>query len=191
MLAAEERRTLPPDHFTRSFGMKSERIIPEILEWTNDAREVKRLALRKETLYREILRAAGIAPLPGVVEWLERLRDASVPCAVASSTHLANIRCALEVIHLEPFFPVIVSAEDVTRGKPDPEVFLVAARKINVPPSRCVVFEDARVGIEAAKAAGMKVIGVATTHAADVLRDADRVVQRLDELDVTEVGQWF
>jgi beta-phosphoglucomutase family hydrolase len=190
LLAAEEGRTLAPDDFMRGFGRKSEQIIREMLGWTNDPQEARRLAVRKETLYREIVRAGGIAPLPGVAEWLARLRAASVPCAIASSTHLANIRCVLEVIRLEKFFRAIVSAEDVTRGKPDPEVFLAAARKIDLSADRCVVFEDAHVGIEAARAAGMKVIAVTTTHPAEELQDADRVVRRLDELNVEELSRW-
>jgi|SRR6266850_2552857 len=191
MLAAEERRSLPPNHFQRSFGMKSERIIPELLQWMDDPREVTRLALRKEALYREILRAGRIAPLPGVVNWLNRLRAAAVPCSIASSTHRENIECALGALGLENVFTAMVSAEDVTHGKPDPEVFLLAAQKLGVAPKRCVVFEDAHVGIEAAKAAGMKVIGVATTHPAETLQDADRVVRQLDELSVAELSQWF
>src|ERR1041385_7004492 len=191
LLAAEERRNLPPDHFQRSFGMKSERIIPELLQWTNDLPEVKRLALRKEALYREVLLAGRIAPLPGVVNWLNRLRTAAVPCIIASSTHRENIECALAALQLENFFTAMVSAEDVTHGKPDPEVFLLAAQKLGMPPNRCVVFEDAHVGIEAARAAGMKVVGVATTHPADTLQDADRVVQQLDELSVAGLSQWF
>jgi beta-phosphoglucomutase family hydrolase len=191
LLAAEENRPLPPDHFKRSFGMKNEKIIPELLRWTSDPQEIRRLSLRKEALYREIVRAEGIAPLAGVVGWLNRLRDASVPCAIASSTHRENITCTLGVLGLEKFFAAIVSAEDVTHGKPDPEVFLMAARKIGVPAKRCVVFEDAHVGIEAARAAGMKVIGVATTHPAETLQDADRVVHHLDELGIAEIANWW
>jgi beta-phosphoglucomutase family hydrolase len=191
LLAAEERLALPSDHFQRSFGMKSERIIPELLQWTSDPQEVKRLALRKEALYREILRAGRIKPLPGVVNWLNRLRAAAVPCSIVSSTHRENIECALGALGLEDFFATIVSAEDVTHGKPDPEVFLLAAQKLDMPPKCCVVFEDAHVGIEAARAAGMKVIGVATTHPAVALQDADRVVRQLDELSVAELSQWF
>jgi beta-phosphoglucomutase family hydrolase len=191
MLATEEKRALPLNHFKRSFGMKNEKIIPELLQWTNDPLEIRRLSLRKEALYREIVRAGGIAPLPGVVNWLDSLRAASVPCAIASSTHRENITCTLGVLGLEKFFTAIVSAEDVTHGKPDPEVFLLAARKIGMPPGRCVVFEDAHVGIEAARAARMRVVGVATTHPAEDLRDADRVVRQIDELTVAELSKWW
>ena len=190
-LARAEGRTLPADHFKRSFGMRNEQIFPDILRWTTEPAEIKRLALLKERLYRDILRQSGIAPIPGVTEFLGQLRTASVPCAIGSSTPRENIDCVMEMIKLRDRFRVIVAGEDVTRGKPNPEVFLLAASKLGVAPERCVVFEDAHVGIEAARAAGIKVVGVATTHPAESLADADRVVQRLDELGLDEIERWF
>jgi beta-phosphoglucomutase family hydrolase len=190
-LAAEQRRPLPPDHFKRSFGMKNEQIIPEILRWTDDPEQIRNMSLRKEALYREVIREQGIAPLPGVATWLEALRAASVPCVVATSTPRENITFTLGLIGFEKYFGAIVTGEDVTRGKPAPDIFLLAAKKLNAPPARCVVFEDAHVGIEAARRAGMKVVGVATTHPADTLVGADRIVRRLDELTVEEVARWF
>ena len=82
----------------------------------------------------------------------------------------------------------IVSAEDVVRGKPQPDVFLKAAEKLKITPEGCVVFEDAHVGIEAGHAAGMKVVAVTTTHRADELGAADLVVRQLDELTIEQVA---
>ena len=190
-LADEESLTLPEGHFMRGFGMRNEAIIPELLGWTHDAEEARRLAARKEQLYRDIIAERGIASLPGAAEWLARLKQAGVPCVVGSSTERLNITFVLERINLSDHFRALVCGDDVTRGKPDPEVFLKAAQAADTPPARCVVFEDAHVGIEAARAAGMKVVGVATTHPAHTLRDADRVVGRLDELTVAELSDWF
>jgi beta-phosphoglucomutase family hydrolase len=190
-VAVEEGRVLPPGSFKRSFGMKNDRVITELLGWTRDPEEIARLSRRKEEIYRELVRHDRLAPLPGVVEWLNALRVARVPCAVASSTPRENIECVIDALKLRDYFAAFVVAEDVTHGKPHPEVFLLAARRLGVPPDRCVVFEDAHVGLEAARAAGMKVVGVATTHAPDTLRDADCVVLRIDELRVEEVGLWF
>ena len=89
------------------------------------------------------------------------------------------------------FFQAIVAAEDVHQGKPDPEVFLLAARKLGSRPERSVVFEDAYVGIQAARHAGMKVVALATTHPAETLRGADRVARRLDELTLEEIERWW
>src|SRR4051794_20980909 len=123
-LALEEKQPLPADHFTRSFGMKNERVIPEILGWTEDVAEIRRLSLRKEALYRIIVKERGVEALPGVAEFLRRLREARVPCAVGSSTHRLNIDTILDVLGFTGFFDVIVTAENVRHGKPHPEVFL-------------------------------------------------------------------
>jgi len=186
-LAAEEQRSLPADHFTRGFGMKNEIIIPRLLGWTHDGAEIRRLSLRKEALYRAIIRTDGLVALPGVTAWLDRLRAAGIPRIIASSTHRLNITCTLDVIGLTGYFRDIVSAEDVAHGKPDPEVFLTAGQRLGFPPARSVVFEDTHVGIEAADRAGMKVIAVAGTHPGESLAGADRVVHRLDELTVPAV----
>jgi HAD superfamily hydrolase (TIGR01509 family) len=190
-LAQEEKKSLPQGHFIKGFGRKNDYIIPEILGWTHEAGEIERIALRKEAIYRDIVGEWGIEPLPGVREWLGALKEAGVPTAIGSSTHRANIDLSLGIMGLQPFFAHVVSSEDVTRGKPDPQVFLTAARKIDRKPEACVVFEDAHVGIEAARAGGMRAIAVATTHRPGELTNADRVVFRMDELDLAEVGRWL
>jgi beta-phosphoglucomutase family hydrolase len=189
-LAAEERRILPPDHFVLGFGKKNEWIIPELLKWTSETAEIRRLSLRKEALYREVVVERGLEALPGVREFLERLDAASIPSCVGSSTHRENITTILAVLGFARYFDRMVTSEDVSHGKPHPEVFLKAAEKIGRPPEQCVVFEDAFAGIEAARAAGMKVVGVATTHSPEALAGkVDRVVRRLDELQVEDLGR--
>lgn len=187
-LAAEERKALPPDHFKLGFGKKNEWIIPNLLSWSAEAAEVHRLSLRKEALYREIVVERGLRALPGVDIFLERLRAAGVPTCIGSSTHRENITTILGVLGFEGLFGGMVTSEDVTHGKPHPDVFLKAAAKAGRLPERCVVFEDAFAGIEAARAGGMKVVGVATTHTPDKLIDkVDRIVIRLDELTVADL----
>jgi HAD superfamily hydrolase (TIGR01509 family) len=186
-LAKEVGKPLPPDHFKRGFGMKNELIFPGILKWTSDAAEIRTLSLRKEALYREIVREIGIKPLPGVVAWLQTLKDAGIPCVIGSSTHRENITTSLEVLGLKDYFQDYVTAEDVSHGKPDPEVFLTAAARIGVATENGVVFEDALVGIAAAQAAKIRVVGVTTTEPREKLAHADWVVDRLDELKVAEL----
>jgi beta-phosphoglucomutase family hydrolase len=187
-LAKETGFTLPEGHFKKGFGMKNEFIIPNLLNWSNRPEEIQQLSLRKEELYREILLEWGIHPLPGVTEWLAELRQHGIRCAIGSSTHRLNIDTSLRVLGFEDRFAAIVTAEDVSRGKPDPEVFLTAAERIGIDPSRCVVFEDALVGIEAAHRGGMKVVAVATTNLIETLKAADLAVHRLDELSVDQVA---
>jgi len=188
-LAKECGRTLPEDHFKRGFGMKNEVIIPELLGWTSVPVEIRILSLRKEAIYREVVREQGITALPGVESWLRTLRDAGIACVIASSTHRENITTTLDVLGLGEFFSNIVAAEDVSRGKPDPEVFLTAAKQIGVEPKDAVVFEDALVGIAAAQAAGIRVVAVASTEPKDKLAHADWVVDRMDELSVEQLWE--
>ncbi len=190
-LAEEEGRTLPDDHFKKGFGMTGERIIRDVLDWTRDPEEVRRLTRKKGEYYREIVRSEGIEALPGVLDWMERLNAAGIPMAVASSTSRENIQLVLERLGLESYFRGIVSGDEVKRGKPEPDVFLAAADRIGMAPGRCVVFEDAQVGIDAARAAGMRVVAVTTTHPADRLKGAVRIANRLDELSIKEVSEWF
>ena len=190
-LAQEQRRLLPPGHFKAGFGRKSEYIVQHVLGWTRDPEEARMLSRRKEELYREVLRERGIEPLPGVREFLARLRAAAIPCAIGSSTERKNIDTILALIGWERLFPAIVSADDVSIGKPNPQVFLLAAQKIGLPAARCVVFEDALVGLEAARAGGMKSVGVATTHPPQDLVGADLVVRRLDEIGTEDLARLF
>lgn len=190
-LAAELGRSVPDGVFRRSFGMKNERVIRDLLGWTADPGLLDEWSRRKEEWFRQIVSDEGLATVPGTREWLERMRSAGIPCAIGSSTPRLNIELATARLGLEGRFDALVSAEDVSHGKPHPEVFLVAAARLGVDPRRCVVFEDAHVGIEAARSAGMRVVAVTTTHAAEALVGADWVVDRLDRLDLPTLEGWF
>ncbi|HSI82280.1 MAG: HAD family hydrolase [Candidatus Methylacidiphilales bacterium] len=195
LLGRELGLTLPEGHFKRGFGMRNQSIIPDLLAWTHDIAEIERISLRKEELYREVIRRSGVDTLPGVREFLAALRENGVPCIIASSTVRLNITTTLEVLGIGSLFDGIISSEDVTKGKPNPEPFLKAAARLGYAPERSVVFEDSFMGITAGKAGGMKVVGVATTHPREVLEEIalpdrpDIVVTRLDEHSPAEYAQ--
>ena len=190
-LAKEEGRTLPPGHFIKGFGMKNEAIIPRNLGWTEDPTEINRISLRKEAIYRTIILDWGISPLRGVKLLLDRLEGDGIPCVIGSSTHRLNITTSLEALGWTRYFRSLVTAEDVNLGKPDPQVFLLAAKAMEMRPERCVVFEDAPMGVEAGLAGGMKVVAVTSTHAKTALERAHLVIRRLDELDTHRIEGLF
>ncbi len=190
-LAQERGFKLPADHFLKGFGMKNEIILSSILNWSQNPEEILQLSLHKEVLYRQIIQEWGIAPMRGLKILLDRLQDEKIPCAIASSTHRQNITTTLEILGLENYFQKIVSAEDVKQGKPDPEVFLLAAKSIGCEAKNCIVIEDAPMGIEAALAGGIKAIGITTTHPKTVLAKAHLVIRRLDELDIHRLEGLF
>jgi beta-phosphoglucomutase family hydrolase len=189
LLFAELGRPMPETFFKATFGMRNQQIIPMCFDFVkaDDHAEIARLGDRKEVLYREILKRDGIVPLPGVLAMLKELKARSIPTAVGSSTPRLNIETIMAMTGLADYFQAIASAEDVNVGKPDPQVFLKAAAKINAEPANCIVFEDAHVGIEAGKRAGMKVVAVATTHPIESLGQADVAFQNLDGITVDRV----
>jgi HAD superfamily hydrolase (TIGR01509 family) len=190
LLAAEERFTLPEGHFKAGFGKKNEVIIPA-LGWALDPSEINRLSFRKEEIYRELVSFEGLVILPGAAELLGSLRDAGIPRALGSSTPRENLDALFAVSGLDSLFDAVVCGSDVSRGKPDPEVFLKGAGFLGLPPGRCVVVEDAFAGIEAARSGGMKVVGVATTNPLDSLSGCDLAVMSLAELDPPRLGALF
>ena len=191
-LAAEVDKPLTKEQFKESFGMRNVMCIPNVFHWTSpeDHEQIRKLGDRKEELYRELLRADGIEPLPGVVDLLQSLNDAGVLFSLGSSTSRKNIEVCFASTGLDRFFgPFYTGAEDVTRGKPFPDVFLEAAAKIDRLPARCLVIEDSHVGVEAGIAAGMKVLAVTTTHTRESFTEsgAVRVVDSLAEIDAVAV----
>jgi beta-phosphoglucomutase family hydrolase len=189
LLFDELRRSMPEGFFKKTFGMRNQQIIPLCFDFVeaDDHAEIKRLGDRKEELYRDILRRDGIVSLPGVLPLLRELKARGIPRVVGSSTPRLNIETVMQMAGLEGLFDDIVSAEDVTAGKPDPQVFLKAAQKIGREPAQCIVLEDAHVGIEAGKRAGMKIVAVATTHPIASLDDADAAFENLDGLGVDAI----
>ena len=163
-----------------TFGMNNTGILSVLLGQTPSPELLAEVSDRKERLFRQAVRD-HIRPLPGVRVWLERLKAAGARQAIASSAPPANIDALIDGIGLRPYFTAIVSGADLP-GKPDPAVFLKSARLIGVPPERCVVIEDALVGVEAARRAGMKCVAVTTTNPAHALKGATVVVERLDAL---------
>jgi beta-phosphoglucomutase family hydrolase len=164
--------------FLDSFGQRNDRILRTWLGADVDPARIERIADAKEREYRRLARERGLTPLPGAAEWLMRLRADGWRQAIASSAPLANVDAMLDALKLDAFFDAIVSAEDVTVGKPDPQVFLKAAEKLGVPTSQCIVVEDAAAGVEAARRAGMRSIGVNRT----ATLDADLFVRSLADL---------
>ncbi len=191
MLADRYGLEFSEERFRASFGQTSRDIIRTFWGDGLSEAEVQQLDEQKETLYRELI--AERVPLnPGCRAALEALRRAGFARAVATSGPPENLEVVLSFGLIASYFDAQVHGFEIDRGKPAPDVFLLAAERVGVPPERCAVVEDAPVGIQAARAAGMAPIGLAGTHPAAVLAAAGprRVVASLTELTpelVTEV----
>ncbi|EPX58414.1 Beta-phosphoglucomutase [Cystobacter fuscus DSM 2262] len=131
--------------------------------------ELAALVHEREMLFNRKLAIEPVSAIPGVHEFISALRRAGVPYAVGTSAVPMNAELALSRLGLRELFDVLVTAADVTRGKPDPEVYLKAAAALGVPPTACVVFEDSVLGLRAARAAGAKCVALTTSFPRDVL----------------------
>lgn len=186
------RRVLPDydlqmteyDH-KKTFGMNNRKILAILMGEEPGPELLREISDRKEQAFREIAREK-VEPMAGVLDWLERFSAWGYRQAIASSAPEENIDALVESMDLGRYFKARVSGFALP-AKPDPAVYLEAAAEIDVPADRCIVIEDAVVGIEGARNAGMTAIGVTTTHEAEVLAEADIVVERLADLDEKSV----
>src|SRR5438132_10036209 len=191
-LARELGKPFTRADFAATFGLRNPDIIPQLFGTQLSAQEVAELGERKEESYRAAAQQ-GVTLLPGASALLKALHAAGFKQAIGSSAPRKNLDLILRLTDSEPFFQVVVSVEDIQRGKPDPQVFQVSAAKLAVPPNHCLVLEDAVAGVQAAKAAGMKCIAVRLgghhSEAALAQAGADLVVRSLEEVSVETVRQ--
>jgi beta-phosphoglucomutase len=145
-------------------------IVPRFFPQVSDPAEIIRLGMEKEQLYRDLYRG-HVEPLPGLKTFLTSLREAGISLALATAADKGNIDFTIDALGIRDFFGAITGWEDVERGKPHPDVYLKSAQKLGLNPADCMAFEDSMSGIRSALAAGMKVIGLATTHNREELAD--------------------
>jgi beta-phosphoglucomutase len=155
-------------------GKRNRDIFPVLFGRALSEDELRAFSSEKEGLYRQ-LSCGALAPLPGLVELLDRLEEASVPVALATSAPAENVYHTLHELGLTQRLTRVVRSDQVPRGKPHPDVFLEAARAIEADPTRCLAFEDAPMGVRAARAAGMRCVAVTTTFTREAFAAEDAV----------------
>ncbi|MDO8679546.1 MAG: HAD family phosphatase [Acidobacteriota bacterium] len=163
-----ERHGLPaltPEDRARLDGRRNSEIFPILFKRDVAREEWLQYEEEKESFYRELSRGR-LAPMPGLKQLIQKLKDDGIAVALATSAPEPNVTHTLGELGLAASFPIIVRGDQVARGKPAPDVFLEAARQLNVPPAQCLVFEDAPMGVVAAQAAGMPVVALTTSFAA-------------------------
>ena len=150
--------------FLADVGKRNDEILRGYFGADLHERDCARIASLKEDRYRDMVRAGGVEMLPGARQWIELLAAAGRKQAIATSAPRLNLEVVVGVLGIRDLFGALVSSEEVAAGKPDPDVFLEAARRLDVAPADCLVIEDAPAGVVAARRAGMRVVGLQTTH---------------------------
>lgn len=177
------------DELSRVFGKGNDDIMGELMPADVVERVgIRQLGYEKEAIYREIY-APIITPQPGLLAFLAECEREGLRSAVGSSGYKANVDFVLDKCNIRRYFEATVAGDEVTRCKPDPEIYLTAAAKLCLAPCECIVFEDAEAGIEAAKRAGMKVVALATTFDRAFLAttDADMIIGDFRDISVEQL----
>mgnify|MGYP000755032543 CR=1 FL=1 len=179
--AARHSITITSEQFIPLFGRGNEEIFPAIMDrGLIDRYGIDALADEKERIYRETY-ASEIHPMTGLLTFLDDLAAHGILCAVGSSGPRANVDFVLERCNMAKYFQALVSGDDVTRCKPDPQIYLKAAAALGLAPSACVVIEDSINGIRAAEAAGMPAIAITTTEQRSTLEKLPNVRLIIDD----------
>lgn len=171
------------------FGQTNDYILPYFFEKELTDQEIIKYAKEKEAIYRDIY-ASEIKPIDGLIELLNQLRNEKLKLAVATSANKDNVDFVLSNINAREYFDCVVDESFVSNGKPDPEIFLVCAKKLKVNPSECIVFEDSIYGVEAATNAGMRVIGLDTTVDKNLLYKAYFVISDYTQISYKKLKGW-
>jgi len=165
-----EKYSIPfsTEDFKQQFGRTNKQILCHLFNRQVNDDEAQRLGEEKEKIYRDIY-TPHIKPAAGLIEFLQALKSNGIKTAVATSAPPENASFVLDNLQLHTYFDAVVDATHITKGKPDPEVFLKSAQALGASPDQCIVFEDSLAGIKAGNNALMKVIGITTTHLANEL----------------------
>lgn len=172
---------------TQMNGRTFKGIIEVVFKEEMSLSEAKKIAYEKESIYRELYQA-HLKPTDGLLAFLEEAKSKDIPMVVGTSAPVENVEFTLDGLGIRQYFKGVIDDRAVTKGKPDPEVYLNCAKMIERDPANCVVFEDAVSGIKAGKAAGSKVIALATSHKRDEL-EADLIVDNFNEMNVEIIHQ--
>ena len=165
----EHQLNIDPETFDRDYhkGTLVE-VMARLFPVISTEAELRAIGQRKEALYRELYKP-HLETLPGVPDFLAALQKQNIPVGLATMGDQANIDFTLDGLGIRTFFDATTGGDQVTNGKPHPEIFMETARKLHVDPAQCLAFEDTQSGIESALAAGMEVVGVATQFSAEKL----------------------
>uniref|UniRef100_A0ACD5USC4 Uncharacterized protein n=1 Tax=Avena sativa TaxID=4498 RepID=A0ACD5USC4_AVESA len=187
VLSLEEAKSFPPDAVLKQIeGMKTDQAISEVLTWSKGPEEIKRLAARKEVIYQK-LRGRFYQLRPGVLDFLNTLVEFDIPIAITASRPRTTLEEGLKAVGLQGYFDAVVAAEDFRRGKPEGEMFEVAAEQLGLEPDACLVMGNSNLTTESAHTAGMRCVAVASRHPAYELHAANHVVRWLDQLSVVDL----
>ncbi len=172
------------------FGRTNRDWLYNVFQGNITEEEIRYHSEEKERLFRKLFEPI-IKPVKGLVDFLKLLKANRIRIALATSAIAANVDFVLEKTCTKEFFDLVVDESFVNEGKPDPEIYLKTAQLLELPPGKCVVFEDSFSGVEAARRAGCKVVAVTTTHRAHEFQNVDIIINNFDDISISDIEKLF
>lgn len=188
--ATDDKARLDTNRLDLYCGRDDESVVRDLNTAHGLSLDASRFSEDKLECFRKIIATDPVVPGAGVFDLLDRLDTAGIPYAVATSAARTKLQLSLRAVGLEDRFSTITSADDVSIGKPDPEIFLATAKRLAIEPGRLVVFEDAVNGVTAANRAGMFSVGIVGTFSGDQLSHARAVIDSLGEVSIDLLRRW-
>jgi beta-phosphoglucomutase family hydrolase len=176
------------DYMQNINGRVNSDIFNYIFSTTLSPEMIEMYSNEKEAMYRELYKS-HIKPVNGLIDFLEELEKEKIPKAIATSGLSPNINFMFEHVPIKKYYADVIDASKITKGKPHPEIFLKAADAVHANPKNCIAFEDSVAGIRSAKAAGMKVIALTTTHTSEDVKEADLIIKDYTEISLTKLRE--
>ncbi len=175
------------EEYTKNINGRINRdIFNYIFSTTLSPEMIEMYSNEKEAMYRELYKT-HIKPINGLIDFLEELKKEKIPKAIATSGLPPNINFMFEHVPIKKYYADVIDASQISNGKPHPEIFLKAASAVNADPKNCIAFEDSVAGIRSAKSAGMKVVGLTTTHTAQDIHEADLIIKDYTQISLAKL----
>jgi HAD superfamily hydrolase (TIGR01509 family) len=175
------------------FGQRNDTVLRRFLGEDLSRTESRRMSEELEARFREVFRPHA-KPLPGLWSLIDECVNAGIPLGVASSAMRKNVDFVVDALGIAPSLQAVISGDEISRAKPDPEIYLLAAQRLGVDPAGVVAFEDSFVGIQAVRRAGMKCVAIASTFSVECLKretEADSVARSFEEMTLERLRQLF
>ncbi len=174
------------EKYVTMLGIRSMNVITDFLGFKR-AEDVRRILIEKFDCFVEVVNEKPVVSVPFAGEFLKAVANSNLKVALATSSRKEKMNLLLTNLSFIHYFDAIVTGEEVHKGKPEPDIFLLAAERLGIDPIDCVVVEDGPIGVTAAKKAGMKCIAITATTPADRLHEADLVIESYEGVELSEL----
>ncbi|CAN5359033.1 HAD family hydrolase [soil metagenome] len=186
----EQNVNIDYQEYTQLLGAKSSEIFKKYVDLSEE--EIETLIENREKAFKKIVEEDGLEAMPNIENVLKQISEMGIPIALATGAQREKLDYMMDIVKVKDYFDFIITADDVEKGKPDPEIFLKAVKKLKVKPEEVIVWEDSNLGVQAAKNGNFKCIAITTTNGdKEGLEEADLIIDSFENINVQDILKKF